>query len=108
MYEVVFPTNMFVLVYLMFNTIPPTFEGQYGFPTRLTGLVYLSLGLGFVLGLWSFSKFSDRTVVRLTERNNGVFEPEMRLQLVVYYGKHPRFSLCHVSIISEVSVLRNY
>ncbi|KAI0871553.1 major facilitator superfamily domain-containing protein [Hypoxylon argillaceum] len=73
-------------MYLMFNTIPPTFEGQYGFPTSLTGLIYLGLGLGYGIGLWSFSLLSDRTVVRLTERNNGVFEPEMRLNLVVYYA----------------------
>lgn len=77
----------------MFNTIPPTFEGQYGFSTSLTGLIYLSLGLGYGLGLWTFSILSDKTVVRLTERNNGVFEPEMRLHLVAYYGKHIRFSL---------------
>ncbi|KAJ8120225.1 hypothetical protein ONZ43_g3013 [Nemania bipapillata] len=73
-------------MYLMFNTIPPTFEGQYGFPTSLTGLIYLALGLGYFIGLWSFSILSDRTVLRLTKRNNGVFEPEMRLSLVVYYA----------------------
>ncbi|KAI1113810.1 major facilitator superfamily domain-containing protein [Nemania sp. NC0429] len=73
-------------MYLMFNTIPPTFEGQYGFSTSLTGLIYLSLGLGYGLGLWSFSILSDKTVVRLTKRNNGVFEPEMRLHLVAYYA----------------------
>lgn len=81
----------------MFNTIPPTFEGQYGFPTSLTGLIYLGLGLGYGIGLWSFSLLSDRTVVRLTERNNGVFEPEMRLNLVVYYGKCPHYSLIAIS-----------
>ncbi|KAI0100875.1 major facilitator superfamily domain-containing protein [Nemania sp. FL0031] len=73
-------------MYLMFNTIPPTFEGQYGFPTSLTGLVYLALGLGYLIGLWSFSILSDRTVVRLTNKNGGVFEPEMRLNLVIYYA----------------------
>lgn len=71
----------------MFNSIPPTFEGQYGFPTSLTGLVYLALGLGYFIGVWSFSLLSDRTVMRMIKRNNGVFEPEMRLHLVVYYGK---------------------
>ena len=73
----------------MFNTIPPTFEDQYGFPTSLTGLVYLAIGLGYVIGLWSFSFLSDRTVLRLIKRNNGVYEPEMRLHLVTYYGKFP-------------------
>ncbi|KAI0415459.1 major facilitator superfamily transporter [Xylaria grammica] len=73
-------------MYLMFNTIPPTFEDQYGFPTSLTGLIYLALGLGYALGLWSFLLLSDRTVIRLAKRNNGVFEPEMRLHLATYYA----------------------
>ncbi|KAI1361780.1 MFS general substrate transporter [Xylaria arbuscula] len=73
-------------MYLMFNTIPPTFEDQYGFPTSLTGLVYLAIGLGYVIGLWSFSLLSDRTVLCLIKRNNGVYEPEMRLHLVTYYA----------------------
>ncbi|KAI0406222.1 major facilitator superfamily domain-containing protein [Xylaria palmicola] len=73
-------------MYLMFNSIPPTFEGQYGFPTSLTGLVYLALGLGYLIGIWSFLVLSDRTVVRLTKRNNGVYEPEMRLSIVIYYA----------------------
>ncbi|KAI0549243.1 MFS general substrate transporter [Xylaria curta] len=73
-------------MYLMFNSIPPTFEGQYGFPTSLTGLIYLALGLGYLIGIWTFSLLSDRTVLRLTKRNKGIFEPEMRLYLVVYYA----------------------
>ncbi|TGJ87396.1 hypothetical protein E0Z10_g1404 [Xylaria hypoxylon] len=73
-------------MYLMFNSIPPTFEDQYGFPTSLTGLVYLALGFGYALGIWSFLLLSDRTVIRLTKKNNGVFEPEMRLNLATYYA----------------------
>ncbi|KAI1422274.1 major facilitator superfamily domain-containing protein [Xylaria sp. FL1777] len=42
--------------------------------------------LGYALGLWSFSFLSDRTVLRLIKKHNGVFEPEMRLSLVAYYA----------------------
>ncbi|KAI0436504.1 MFS general substrate transporter [Xylaria telfairii] len=73
-------------MYLMFNSIPPTFEGQYGFPTSFTGFIYLALGLGYFIGVWSFSLLSDRTVMRMVKQNNGIFEPEMRLHLVVYYA----------------------
>ncbi|KAI1435376.1 major facilitator superfamily transporter [Xylaria sp. CBS 124048] len=79
-------------LYLLYNTISPTFEGQYGFTTDLTGLVYIALGIGYMIGLYIFSILSDRTVVRLTKRNNGTFEPEMRLQLVLYFA-----AICPIS-----------
>ncbi|KAI1335850.1 major facilitator superfamily domain-containing protein [Xylariaceae sp. FL0016] len=73
-------------VYLMYNSISPTFEEQYSFSTGITGVVFLSLGVGYMAGLASFSMLSDRTVVRLTKANGGVYEPEMRLNLIVYYA----------------------
>lgn len=36
-------------LYLLFNSIPPTFEGQYGWNTGLTGLTYLSIGVGYAI-----------------------------------------------------------
>ncbi|KAI0165620.1 MFS general substrate transporter [Xylariaceae sp. FL1272] len=77
---------MYGTMYLMYNKIPVTFEDQYGFPTSLTGLVYLSQGFGFLVGLWSFSLVSDRLVIYLTKRNNGIYKPEMRLNLIIYYA----------------------
>ncbi|KAI1396178.1 major facilitator superfamily domain-containing protein [Hypoxylon fuscum] len=73
-------------VYLMYNSISPTFEDQYGFSTGVTGVVYLSMGLGYLVGLFLFSHFSDKTIKRLTKVNNGVYEPEMRLNLIVYFA----------------------
>ncbi|KAI8628285.1 MFS general substrate transporter [Xylariaceae sp. FL1651] len=82
----IYVSFMYGTMYLMFNSITPTFQDQYGFPTSLTGLVYLAQGLGYVIGLWTFLLLSDRTVVRLTKKNNGVYEPEMRLHLIIYYA----------------------
>ncbi|KAI1390702.1 MFS general substrate transporter [Hypoxylon trugodes] len=62
---------VFGVVYLLYTTIPTVFEETYKFETRLTGLVYLSLGLGNVLGWLA---------------NGGVFEPEMRLLTSVPFG----------------------
>ncbi|KAI1765467.1 major facilitator superfamily domain-containing protein [Hypoxylon sp. FL1150] len=73
-------------VYLMYNSIPPTFDHRYGWATGMSGLVFLSIGLGYMGGLWAFSMLSDRTVVRLTKANKGVFKPEFRLTIMIWYS----------------------
>ncbi|OAA68404.1 major facilitator superfamily transporter multidrug resistance [Niveomyces insectorum RCEF 264] len=73
------------LLYLLFNTIPMVFQEGYGWSIGITGLVYIPLGIGYCFGLAAFAYLSDRTVVRLTKKNNGVFEPEMRLVDCVYF-----------------------
>ncbi|XDG09074.1 hypothetical protein ABKA04_008689 [Annulohypoxylon sp. FPYF3050] len=73
-------------VYLMYNSIPPTFETRYGWRTGVSGLVFISIGLGYMVGLWAFSLLSDRTVVRLTNANGGVFNPEFRLTIMIWYS----------------------
>ena len=67
-------------------SISLTFEDQYGFSTGVTNVVYLAIGIGYMVGLWSLSYFSNRTVMLLTKANNTVYEPEMRLNPIVYYA----------------------
>lgn len=73
-------------LYLLFNTIPMVFQEGYGWSTGITGLVYIPLGLGYTVGLVVFARLSDRTVVRLTKNNGGVYEPEMRLVDCIYFA----------------------
>ncbi|KAI1386135.1 MFS general substrate transporter [Hypoxylon trugodes] len=73
-------------VYLMYNSIPPTFESQYRWGTGISGLVFISIGVGYMVGLWAFSMLSDRTVVRLTKANAGAFKPEFRLTIMIWYS----------------------
>ncbi|KAK8042534.1 major facilitator superfamily transporter [Apiospora phragmitis] len=73
-------------VYLMYNTVAPVFEGQYGWGAGVAGLPFLSLGCGYGIGLVTFSLWSDRAVVRQTKRNGGSFEPEMRLPIMLWYA----------------------
>ncbi|KAK7958423.1 hypothetical protein PG988_013271 [Apiospora saccharicola] len=73
-------------IYLMYNTVAPVFEGQYGWTTGVSGLPFLAIGFGYCVGLITFSMWSDRTVVRLTKRNDGVYEPEMRLPIMMWYA----------------------
>ncbi|OTA54803.1 MFS general substrate transporter [Hypoxylon sp. EC38] len=77
---------VFGVVYLLYTTIPTVFEETYGFDVKFTGLVYLSLGLGNVLGWLVCTFFSDKTVVKLAQSNGGVFEPEMRLTISISFG----------------------
>ncbi|KAH0829714.1 hypothetical protein AYO21_10620 [Fonsecaea monophora] len=74
------------LLYLFFTTISPVFESEYGFSPQLSGLAYLGIGLGFFIGIAIFSATSDRTVMKLTARNSGRYEPEFRLRLVIVFS----------------------
>lgn len=73
-------------LYLLFNTIPIVFEGQYGWTVGIAGLVYLTLLVGYMVSLWLFYKLSDATVVKLTNANGGVYEPEMRLPHCIWFA----------------------
>lgn len=73
-------------LYLLFNTIPIVFQDQYGWSLGLTGVVYLALLIGYILGLVILFNMSDKTVVRMTKANGGVYEPEMRLPVCNYFA----------------------
>ncbi|KAJ5993973.1 MFS general substrate transporter [Penicillium sp. IBT 35674x] len=70
---------VFGLLYLLFTTITSLFTETYGWPVEFAGLAYLGIGFGFGAGIIVVAKTSDKTVVKLTKANNGVYEPEMRL-----------------------------
>ncbi|CAG7921632.1 unnamed protein product [Penicillium olsonii] len=74
------------LLYLFFTTISDVFTSQYGFSVGLSGLAYLGIGFGFMAGLAFIALTSDRVVVRLTKQNNGQFEPEMRLPMMIFFS----------------------
>ncbi|PWY85914.1 MFS multidrug transporter [Aspergillus heteromorphus CBS 117.55] len=74
------------LLYLFFTTITSVFEETYGFSTGLSGLAYLGIGIGFMTGLLCIALTSDKIVLKLTARNAGVFEPEMRLPTMIFFS----------------------
>ncbi|KAJ5908419.1 hypothetical protein N7495_001101 [Penicillium taxi] len=74
------------LLYLFFTTISTVFQNQYGFSTGTSGLAYIGIGSGAILGLVTMAFTSDRLVVKLTVRNGGKFEPEMRLPMMIFYS----------------------
>ncbi|KAH8817336.1 major facilitator superfamily domain-containing protein [Xylogone sp. PMI_703] len=82
----IYMSFVFALLYLIFTTITDVFINSYGFAIELCGLAYLGPGIGFALGLIAFAKTSDKTIIRLTKANNGVYQPEMRLASCLFFA----------------------
>jgi predicted MFS family arabinose efflux permease len=72
----------YAYLYLCFTTFPIVFQEVYGFSEGISGLAYLGLGLGSMIGLAFIGKYSDKIVVAMTEKN-GVRKPEYRLPLMI-------------------------
>ncbi|OSS45792.1 hypothetical protein B5807_09675 [Epicoccum nigrum] len=77
---------LFGLLFLLFTTLTPVFLTTYGWEPDMTGLAYLGIGIGNFLGIGFVAKTSDATIIKLAKRNKGVYEPEMRLPLCVFFG----------------------
>ena len=77
---------LFGLLFLLFTTLTPIFLRTYGWEPDMTGLAYLGIGIGNFLGIGFVAKTSDATIIKLAKRNKGVYEPEMRLPLCVFFG----------------------
>ncbi|KAK2590504.1 hypothetical protein QQS21_011820 [Conoideocrella luteorostrata] len=70
---------VFGYLYLLFTTVTEVYETIYHFSQGATGLVYISIGVGALIGISGFGAFSDKIQNRLITRNNGQAEPEFRL-----------------------------
>ncbi|KAF2706813.1 MFS general substrate transporter [Pleomassaria siparia CBS 279.74] len=77
---------VFGLLFLLLTTITQVYITQYGWSPELCGLAFLGVGLGNFMGIMFVARTSDKTIIRLTKRNNGVYEPEMRLPTCVFFG----------------------
>ena len=77
---------IFGLLYLLFTTITEVYIETYGWSPQLCGLAYLGVGIGFFLGLIFVARTSDATIIKLTKKNNNVYEPEYRLAPCLGFG----------------------
>lgn len=68
---------MYGYLYLLFTTFPEVFEDQYGFATGPSGLVYIGLGVGYMIAMPLFTLTSDRYVRWQTQK--GKYRAEDRL-----------------------------
>ncbi|PGG99750.1 hypothetical protein AJ80_09294 [Polytolypa hystricis UAMH7299] len=78
--------TVYGFLYLLFTTLPIVFSETYGWPTSLVGLAYTPLALGMIMAIGVIMKTNDANVIKLTKKNNNIYEPEMRLSSTIYYA----------------------
>ena len=88
---IAFLTALFIAViygilYLLLTTVNGVFVEQYGFSVQISGLTFIGFAIGNVCALLVLMNTQDKTVAKLRAKNNGVFEPEMRLVNLIYVG----------------------
>jgi len=91
----IFIAIVFGYLQVLNTTFPYVFQDQYGFSESLTGLSYLGLGIGMLVGVAFFGLLSDRLLKRAAAKGNGELKPEYRLQLML-----PGVFLIPVSLFS--------
>ena len=78
---------VFGVMYLLFTTFPSVFEGQYGFSTSVSGLVYLGLGVALVASMLLFNVLNGRVqAARMKADGVQQVRPEYRLLLMIWFS----------------------
>jgi hypothetical protein len=74
------------ILYLLFTTITSVCTETYGFSQGLSGLAYLGIGIGMMLGLGIVGGSSDLLLKKLAAAKKGVIKPEYRLPPMIVAG----------------------
>ncbi|KAK4151651.1 major facilitator superfamily domain-containing protein [Chaetomidium leptoderma] len=77
---------VFGIMYLLFTTFVGVFEGQYGFTTSTSGLVYLGLGTSMIVAVPVFNTLNGRMIARATAQGLPGPRPEERLLPMIWFG----------------------
>ncbi|KAL0066036.1 hypothetical protein AAF712_006864 [Marasmius tenuissimus] len=72
------------IYYLMFATFAKLFKNTYGFDAGIGGLVYLGLGVGFMVATYFGASISNTIYKRLADKNGGKGKPEMRIPPLIF------------------------
>ncbi|KAI8254400.1 Efflux pump vrtL [Colletotrichum sp. SAR11_239] len=82
----VYMMYLYGIMYLVLSTFSALWTTTYGESTGISGLNYISLGLGFFLGAQTCAKFQDRVYIALKKRyvpDGGPGKPEFRVPMMV-------------------------
>lgn len=74
------------LMYLMIVTFPGVFQGVYGWRLSISGLAYLSMGVGFLLGVIFWTWAVNKIYLHKSAQNGGVGKAEYRLPCLIAAG----------------------
>ncbi|CAI7582146.1 unnamed protein product [Penicillium palitans] len=74
---------VFGYLYLLFTTVTDVYQTTYNFSQGATGLVFIGIGVGSLIGLIFFGALSDKIQNHLIAKNNGQAEPEFRLPILI-------------------------
>ena len=74
---------VFGYLYLLFTTVTDLYQTTYNFSQGATGLVFIGIGVGSLIGLIFFGALSDKIQNHLIAKNNGQAEPEFRLPILI-------------------------
>jgi MFS family permease len=83
---------VFGVMYLLFTTFTGVFEGQYGFGTSASGLVYLGLGVSLVASMLIFNILNGR-LQSAQLKADGVQQPRPEYRLLPMIWFSPLVSL---------------
>ncbi|KAI1120243.1 putative MFS multidrug transporter [Nemania abortiva] len=74
------------LLYLLLTTITTVFVQKYHWSIGVSGLSYIGIGVGFIIGVLTIGATSDRVMAKHTKLNDNVAVPEIRLNVCVYFS----------------------
>ncbi len=78
---------VFGLLYLLFASFSPLFEDTYGFSAGISGLSYLGIGIGELVGLVVFGALSDKILQkRMAADQTAKPKPEYRLIMMIWFS----------------------
>jgi multidrug resistance protein len=77
---------VFGIMYLLFTTFTTVFEGQYGFTTSTSGLVYLGLGISMVFAVPVFNTLNKRMIVHAMAEGLPAPGLEQRLLPMIWFS----------------------
>ncbi|KAG8623341.1 hypothetical protein KVT40_008317 [Elsinoe batatas] len=83
----IYVSFVYGILYVLFTTFTFVFVENYGWTPQKSGLVYIGLGIGTIIGLFILGSTSDKLCQHLAKKhNNGILRPEYRLPPLMYGG----------------------
>ncbi|KAF1362579.1 MFS general substrate transporter [Lizonia empirigonia] len=73
----------YTYLYILFTTFTAVFMNQYHWHGGITGLSFLSLGVGSLISQFVYIHYGNRTVSKHIER--GDFKPEQQLEIIGFF-----------------------